>query len=105
MGLDFVGTNGQPHGPDLLRTVRSLSRESLPKDIRDECFDAIREDERPRPGDWIAIWGGEQLDFSEETVLTKQDLPQRVVVPYSWRNLLGLKSLPSLMLREAESIC
>lgn len=58
LGLDFVGTNGQPRGPDLLRTVRSLPRESLPKDIRAECFDTIREDERPRPGDWIAIWGG-----------------------------------------------
>lgn len=58
LGVDFVSTNGHPRGPDLLRAVHSVPRESLSKDIRAECFDGIREDERPKPGDWIAIWGG-----------------------------------------------
>lgn len=60
IGMDFVcGTSG-PRGPDLLRTIRSLPREALPEDIRTECFDGIREEERAKAGDWIAIWGGEE---------------------------------------------
>jgi NADPH:quinone reductase-like Zn-dependent oxidoreductase len=62
MGLDFVSTSGGPRGPDLLRAIRSISREALPQDIREECFDKLREDERPEIGDWIAIWGGEKPD-------------------------------------------
>jgi NADPH:quinone reductase-like Zn-dependent oxidoreductase len=62
MGLDFVSTGGGPRGPDLLRAIRSISREALPQDIREECFDKLREDERPEIGDWIAIWGGEKPD-------------------------------------------
>jgi NADPH:quinone reductase-like Zn-dependent oxidoreductase len=62
MGLDFVSTSGGPRGPDLLRAIRSISREALPQDIREECFDKLREDERPQIGDWIAIWGGEKPD-------------------------------------------
>jgi hypothetical protein len=59
LGVDFAAINGRPRGPDLLRTVRALARDSLPEDIRKTCFDGIREDERPKQGDWIAIWGGE----------------------------------------------
>jgi len=58
LGVDFLGTDGRAHGPDLLRAVRSLSRDALPADIRTECFNGISEDERARTGDWIAIWGG-----------------------------------------------
>jgi len=61
LGVDFVGTNGRPRGPDLLKTVRALSREALPVDIHKTCFDGIREEERPKQGDWIAIWGGESI--------------------------------------------
>ena len=60
MATDFANTNGGPRGLDLFRAIRSVSRDALPQDIRAECFDKIREDERPKPGDWIAIWGGEQ---------------------------------------------
>jgi hypothetical protein len=83
LGVDFVSTRGRPRGPDLLHTVRSLSRESLPKDIRAECFDGIRVDERPRPGDWIAIWGGKKADTNMDSVLTKQDLRPLVAAQYS----------------------
>jgi len=59
MGIDFRGEkNKGPRGPDLLRIVRSLPRDALGKDIHTECFHGIREDERARAGDWIAIWGG-----------------------------------------------
>lgn len=58
LGVDFsTGKNGT-QGPDLLRITRALPRDSLPQDIRSECFDGIAEKDRPRRGDWIAIWGG-----------------------------------------------
>lgn len=60
LGLDFAGISGRPQGPDLLKTVRSLSRDSLPEDIRKSCFDGMEESERPKVGDWIVIWGGKQ---------------------------------------------
>lgn len=61
MGMEFPNINGNPRGPDLLKTVRRISRDALPKDIIVECFDNINESERPKPGDWIAIWGGKKL--------------------------------------------
>ncbi|EKD16923.1 uncharacterized protein L3040_006210 [Drepanopeziza brunnea f. sp. 'multigermtubi'] len=57
LGLDF-GRGNEPRGPNLLRTIQSLPREALPKDIQGECFDNIKESERAKAGDWIAIWGG-----------------------------------------------
>lgn len=44
-------------GPDLRHIVRSMSLESLPADAVPECM-SIEEHERPRPGDWLVIWGG-----------------------------------------------
>src|SRR3954464_13946480 len=44
IGMDFLGGTGGPRGPDLLRAVRSLSRNALPEDIRTECFDGIKEE-------------------------------------------------------------
>jgi NADPH:quinone reductase-like Zn-dependent oxidoreductase len=58
LGMDLLPANGGPRGIDLLQTTRSLPRESLPADIRAECFDGIREQERAKKGDWIVIWGG-----------------------------------------------
>ncbi|TVY59719.1 Trans-enoyl reductase lepG [Lachnellula suecica] len=58
IGMDFLVTSGGPRGPDLLRIVQSISRDSLPKDIHQECFDGINKNERAKAGDWIAIWGG-----------------------------------------------
>lgn len=56
MGVDFGSVLG---GPDLLGLVRSLGRDALPLDIRDECFEGIHEAGRAKAGDWIAVWGGE----------------------------------------------
>lgn len=67
MGLDFGTVSTR--GPNLLRTVRSLARDALPKDIQAECFDNLKESEVAKPGDWIAIWGGECLGYG---VLTPQ---------------------------------
>lgn len=58
MGLDFRGSDQGPRGPDLLRIIRSLPQEAVSKDIRQECFDGIEESERPKQGEWLAIWGG-----------------------------------------------
>ena len=60
LGVDFSNVNNSGiRGPDILGMVRSLPRDSLPADIRSECFDGIRQEERAKAGDWIAIWGGE----------------------------------------------
>jgi NADPH:quinone reductase-like Zn-dependent oxidoreductase len=63
IGMDFLSPTDGPRGPDLLRTVRALPRDALPEDIRTECFDGVREGERAKAGDWIAIWGGEELEI------------------------------------------
>ena len=60
LGVNFSElVDGNIEGPDLLGDVRRADSSKLEADIRDECLLGIREDERPRPGDWIAIWGGE----------------------------------------------
>ncbi len=65
LGLDFGGSHVQ--GPNLLQTVRRISREDLPQDIRAECFDKMHGGEGAKRGDWIAIWGGENhLDLATE---------------------------------------
>lgn len=58
MGMNFVSTDGSTSGPDLLQIVHTLARSSLPEDIRDECFDGIRTEQRITAKDWIVIWGG-----------------------------------------------
>ncbi len=55
MGLDFQDI---ADGPDLLELVRGLKQDSLPADIRQECFNGLDIAERAGTGDWIAIWGG-----------------------------------------------
>jgi len=56
LGVDFSTVRG---GPDLIKFVRKLDEHVFPLDIRTECREGINEDERAKPGDWIAIWGGE----------------------------------------------
>ena len=56
MGVDFSDVLD---GPNLRGIVRSVSPESLPADIRDECLSGISDYERAVPGDWIALWGGQ----------------------------------------------
>lgn len=62
-----VGIRPEAHGPDLLSLLREVQRVSpgdIPADVRAECFSiADQEEERVRPGDWVAIWGGKHLSF------------------------------------------
>lgn len=52
-GLDFTSSGG----PDFLRIVRQLNPQIVPEDIRDECFNSLSVFERPKAGEWLAIWG------------------------------------------------
>ncbi|GLI81519.1 hypothetical protein PoHVEF18_009901 [Penicillium ochrochloron] len=56
-GLDFSVLSKSP-GPNLPRIIDQLDRNSIPADIQDECF--VSESERPKRGDWVAIWGGKK---------------------------------------------
>jgi NADPH:quinone reductase-like Zn-dependent oxidoreductase len=57
LGVDFGGIQRCP-GPNLPYVLSKVEEESIPLDIRDECFASRNTIERPRRGDWIAIWGG-----------------------------------------------
>ena len=59
LGFNFAKAVKGPGGPDLLEFLQGMDREKVPEDVRDEAFNAIKYDERPRAGDWFAIWGGE----------------------------------------------
>ena len=59
LGFEFPVVNNAPKGPNLFGLLKGLDQKEVPEDIRDECFDGISEAERPQPGDWLAIWGGE----------------------------------------------
>lgn len=56
-GLDFSTSGKTPGSPDFLQIARGLNPLNVPDDIRAEVFSSISESERPRPGEWIAIWG------------------------------------------------
>ncbi|KAL2157297.1 hypothetical protein VTH06DRAFT_6235 [Thermothelomyces fergusii] len=55
MGLDFSSVLD---GPDLYSLIRQLPPDALASDVRDECLNALPSQERARPGDWLAVWGG-----------------------------------------------
>lgn len=63
LGMDFRDVRTGLRGPNLLRVIRSTSRDVLPQDIRSECFDKMNENEGAKAGDWIAIWGGKTVCF------------------------------------------
>jgi NADPH:quinone reductase-like Zn-dependent oxidoreductase len=56
-GLNFSASGQQTCSPDFLQTARGLNPLNVPNDIRSEVFSSISESERPKPGEWIAIWG------------------------------------------------
>jgi hypothetical protein len=66
-GLDFSVLSKSP-GPNLPRIIDQLERNTIPADIQDECF--VSESERPKRGDWVAIWGGKKYIQSTLTVKT-----------------------------------
>lgn len=67
LGVDFSNARHGPSGPDLTNILSTLHPESLPIDVRGECFEGITGTDRPLPGDWIAIWGGEECLKSRYT--------------------------------------
>ncbi|KAL8934797.1 MAG: hypothetical protein Q9216_005726 [Gyalolechia sp. 2 TL-2023] len=56
LGFNFASAEGDRQGPDFLSAVRNLPKE-IPRDAQDECLHGIPEHQRPRKGDWFAIWG------------------------------------------------
>lgn len=56
MGVDFSDVLD---GPNLLEVVKTVAPEAIPEDVRAESLNGIPEHERARPGDWLAVWGGE----------------------------------------------
>lgn len=57
LGLDYSRCEGSQF-TDLWKLVQDLPPGSLPGDVANECLNGIAQYERPRHGDWIAIWGG-----------------------------------------------
>lgn len=55
MGISFENIE---EGPDLLKIVRNIDPERLPTDIRKECLEGIKDEERAKKGDYLVIWGG-----------------------------------------------
>lgn len=59
LGLPFSSLKDTPAGPDLYKAIRSIDSGLVPSDVRSECLTSLSESERPEPGEWLAIWGGE----------------------------------------------
>ncbi|KAK7216844.1 hypothetical protein V2G26_004847 [Clonostachys chloroleuca] len=55
MGVDFSQVTG---GPDLFTLLRDIDESRIPADVRAESLAGIRNKERPKKGDWLAVWGG-----------------------------------------------
>ncbi|PYH98119.1 oxidoreductase [Aspergillus ellipticus CBS 707.79] len=56
LGLDFSKSERCP-GPNLVDVVRGIDVDSIPLDVREQCFAAVPVHERLKGGEWIAIWG------------------------------------------------
>lgn len=56
LGVDFRRIQECP-GPSLPEVLKGVNKDLIPADVRDECFASRDEVERPKKGDWIAIWG------------------------------------------------
>ncbi|KAL4962955.1 zinc-binding alcohol dehydrogenase family protein [Aspergillus stella-maris] len=56
LGLDFSKIK-ECAGPNLADIVSRVDVETIPPDVRGECLASRDEVERPRAGEWIAIWG------------------------------------------------
>lgn len=64
LGLDFSKLAKAPLHVDLLQLIQSLDKDKVSKDIHNELFGGISANERPQPGEWIAIWGGKSCHLS-----------------------------------------
>lgn len=56
LGVDFSKGSSQG-GPDLLGIARLVPESDLPEDTREETYRGMQLSDRPKPGDWLAIWG------------------------------------------------
>lgn len=89
LGVEFFSFEDKSGGIDLLDRLRSLARHSIPEDIREECFDGIRVQDRAKKGDWIVIWGGEIAHCFEIFSRLLKQAPRLVdAVRFSLLNLL-----------------
>ncbi|KAL3465599.1 chaperonin 10-like protein [Aspergillus heterothallicus] len=55
-GLDLSVISECP-GPNLPELLSTINVNTIPSDVRGECFASRDQIERPKAGDWIAIWG------------------------------------------------
>ena len=55
LGADFSSVLD---GPDLFRALRDIDTGRIPDDVVNETLHSLRDEERPREGDWLVIWGG-----------------------------------------------
>ncbi|KAL2825086.1 chaperonin 10-like protein [Aspergillus cavernicola] len=56
LGLDFQAIS-ECAGPNLPEILDKVNADTIPADVRHECFASRHAVERPKAGDWIAIWG------------------------------------------------
>ena len=68
LGFNFADVTKGPQGPDFLSLLKDISQDDIPQDVQDECCDGIREAERPRSGEWFAIWGGKYIREQNPTL-------------------------------------
>ncbi|QDS71396.1 hypothetical protein FKW77_003009 [Venturia effusa] len=71
LGVDFDAVEKGPIGPNLRKILQGLEEEVIPKDVREECLRSITDDERPKSGDWIVIWGGSSATAKLAAQLSK----------------------------------
>ncbi|KAL8710255.1 MAG: hypothetical protein Q9220_005187 [cf. Caloplaca sp. 1 TL-2023] len=57
LGFAFDNVVNAPKGPGLLELLKGVDRDQIPEDVREEALNAIKADDRPKAGDWFAIWG------------------------------------------------
>lgn len=84
LGFDYASITGASEGPDLLNLLRKLDRNEIPEDIREECYEGIKDAERPQKGDWFAIWGGKFTAAIMGSILMRQHHR----APVQWRSSL-----------------
>ncbi|KAI9798850.1 MAG: hypothetical protein M1833_004353 [Piccolia ochrophora] len=58
LGVTFSAMVPDIAAPKLFEQLSSLDPENIPEDVRGAVTDRIAESDRPKAGDWIAIWGG-----------------------------------------------
>lgn len=84
LGFDYANITGISEGPDLPSLFQKLDQGEVPEDIREECFEGIKDAERPQKEDWFAIWGGKFTVTGIGSVLIRQ----RHRTPGQWHSSL-----------------